>query len=197
MTAISASDVSKAKLELDRMRSSLSDWLRFRAMNDKVIAGQVKTNKPLSYARVVIEQNRDTAVEQKLASQLSVLLAECFPSARLPNPDLTVNPNAAVQLAQIAVSGNPPAALAAPESQGMTWLWPVLITGGLLLAVTTAIKTTADVAKQREEIACIEAGACTDYGFWIKAASIATLAYLAVHLGALDTIKDVFKRKRL
>lgn len=195
MTAISKDDVGKAKVALDRMKGSLAAWLSFRAKNDKVLAGQIKTSKPPAYARVVIQQNRDMAVEQRLATQLAVLLSESFPNASLPDSNIRTNPDAAVQLAKIAIAGNPPAALAAPESQGMTWLWPVLITGGLLLAVTTAIKTTADVAKRREEIACIEAGACTDYGFWLKAASVATLGYLAVHLGALDAIKQAFKRK--
>lgn len=33
-TAISTSDVNKAKAELARMRRSLSSWLKFRSMNE-------------------------------------------------------------------------------------------------------------------------------------------------------------------
>jgi hypothetical protein len=73
----------------------------------------------------------------------------------------------------------------------------VLIVGGLLLAVTTAVKTAADVAKEREHYACIQAGACTDYGFWLKWAGIGTLAYFAWNdMGVGDMVKGLLKKRR-
>jgi hypothetical protein len=72
------------------------------------------------------------------------------------------------------------------------WLWPVLIVGAVFLAVTQAISSAADVAKDHEEKACIQAGACTDYGFWLKAGGIAMLAWLAWNkLGG----REIFTRK--
>ncbi len=63
--------------------------------------------------------------------------------------------------------------------------------------VTTAIKTAADVAKDSEEKACIMAGACTDYGFWLKAGGVTALAWFAWReLGLGDTIKSLIKSKR-
>lgn len=73
----------------------------------------------------------------------------------------------------------------------------MLIVGGLLIAVTTAIKTAADVAKDSEEKACIQAGACTDYGFWLKAGGVTALVWFAWReLGVGDVVKSVVRSKR-
>lgn len=191
---VSSSDVHRAKVELDRMKQSLRGWLKYRTLNDAVAAGTAPTSKPRAYAREVVLQGRNWATEQKLAKQLHVLLTDSFPDAELPDPDVVANPQAAVQLALIAIDG-PGASVALPSPQGMVWLWPVLIVGGLLLAVTTAIKTEADVAKDKEEKACIQAGACTDYGFWLKAGGIAALAYVAWQMGVVEKIKGALKGK--
>jgi hypothetical protein len=191
---VSTSDVSRAKLELDRMKRSLQGWLKFRTLNDAVAAGTAPTKKPRAYAREVVTQNRDWATEQRLARQLYALLSDSFPDAKLPAPDITANPEAAVQLAMIAIDG-PSSSASSPTAQGFVWLWPVLIVGGLLLAVTTAIKTSADVAKDKEEKACIEAGACTDYGFWMKAGGIAALAWVAWQMGVGEHVKHALKGK--
>lgn len=113
-----------------------------------------------------------------------MLLSVLMRGQPLPDPDVAANAGAAVALAQIALQGG--TALSSPSATGSIWssaahpwLWPVLIVGGLLLVTTTAIKTAADVAKDREEKACIEAGACTDYGFWLRAGGVAALAWLA------------------
>jgi hypothetical protein len=179
-TAITTTNVDKAKAELARMRRSLSAWLKYRTLNDQVLSGALATKKPTAYAQMVIQQNRDYAAEQRLANQLHVLLENTMPDAQLPNPDLNGNANAAVQLAQLAINGSAPTS-SAPQSVGALapWFWPVLIVGALLLGVTIAISNAADVAKEKEHYACIEAGACTDYGFWLKAGGVVALAWFA------------------
>jgi hypothetical protein len=174
-TAISTTDVKKAAAELAAMRRSLTSWLKFRQINDSIGV-----------------QGRDLAAEQDLADKLAALLEVILPDAQLPSADLRQNPRAAVELAQIALSGNAPVRASGPSAQGAThpWLWPVLIVGGLLLTVTTAIRSAADVAKDAEEKACIRAGACTDYGFWLKAGGLVALTWFAwKELGLGDVIK--------
>jgi hypothetical protein len=199
--AITTTDVQKAALELGRMRRSLRSWLKVRALNDRVLAGTVaQIRTPLPYAQRVIAARRDMAAEQDLATKLAALLGEILPDALLPNADLTANPNGAVQLAQIAITGQVPVQAASPQaSAGFThpWLWPALIVGAVLLTITTAIKTAADVAKDQEEKACIEAGACTDYGFWLKAGGVLALAWFAWReLGVGDEVKKYVGRRR-
>jgi hypothetical protein len=189
---VSSSDVANAKAELDRMKRSLAGWLKYRQLNDAVVAGTAPTKKPRAFAAEVVTQSRDWGAEQRLAKQLYVLLSESFPSVKLPESDVTKNPQAAVQLATIAIHGPGPA-VASPQAQGMAWWWPAIVVGGLLLAVTTAIKSAADVAKEKEHIACIQAGACTDYGFWLKAGGIAALLYIAWHGGLGERVKKVLK----
>jgi hypothetical protein len=196
MTAITTQDVQRAAAELARMRGSLASWLKYRALNDQVTAGTAKVRRPLAYAQRVVAQ-RDMAIEQDLATKLSVLLAALMPGQTLPVADLSVNPAGAVQLAQVALAG--PSTLSSPSptggilsAGGHPWLWPVLIVGGLLLVTTTAISSAADVAKNQEQTACIEAGACTDYGFWLKAGGVLALAWFAWEkLG----VKHAFDRK--
>lgn len=175
MSTITKSDVAKAKAELGKMRGSLAAWLRYRKMNDEVAMGKRPSKLPANAALAWMSQERDWAAEQKLAIQLHTLLSELSPDAALPSPDVQANPQAAVQLATIAING--PTALARPEAQGFLFMWPVIIVGGLLLAVTTAIKSQADVAKEKEHYACIRAGACTDYGFWLKVGGVAAAGW--------------------
>ena len=180
--AITQKDVKKAAAELEAMRGSLRRWLSYRATNDRVLAGTAKLRKPVSYAQRVVATRRDMAAEQDLAQKLYELLSVTLPDVQLPNADVSANPNAAPQLAMIAITGQAPGT-AAPALSGVTashpWLWPVLIVGGLVIMVTTAIKSAADIAAQKEQDACIEAGACTDYGFFLKAGGIAALVWLA------------------
>lgn len=172
------------------MKRSLRRWLKYRQMNDANAAARG------------VRPVHDMRTEQDLAHKLSALLGTMFPSATLPNADLRSNPSGAVQLAQIALSGHVPAAPAgAPALSGVMsshpWLWPVLIVGGLLIAVTTAIKTAGDVAAQKEQDACIQSGACTDYGFWLKVGGIAMLAYVAWNqFGVRDMVKGALARRK-
>jgi len=192
-TAITTAEVQQAASELARMRGALASWLKYRTINDRVLAGTAQVRKPMPYAQRVVASRRDVAVEQDLANKLSALLGAIMPGQMLPSSDLSSNPQGAVELAQIALTGGAagPAATGGFATPG--WLsWPVLIVGGLLLVALTAIKSAADVAKDQEEKACIEVGACTDYGFWLKAGGVAVLAWLAWEkLG----IKHTFTRK--
>lgn len=189
--SITTAEVQRAAGELARMRSSLTGWLRYRSLNDQVMAGTAKVRRPLAVAQRMVAGARDMAAEQDLANKLHALLGVVMKGQSLPNADLRSNPMGAVQLAQIALAGGTqvsgPVATGGLGSMfgaaGHPWLWPVLIVGGLLLTVTTAIKTAADVAKDREEKACIQAGACTDYGFWLKAGGIVAIAWFAWHHG--------------
>ncbi len=200
MTApISTLEVQKAQSQLHQMRHSLGRWLKYRQILDEVAAGTRQTSKPQALAMQIAQSSRDWATEQKLANQLHVLLSEVMPDATIPEPDVTANPQAAVQLAQIAISGKPPVTAAAPIAQGGAsppWLWPVLIVGGLLLAVTTAISSMADVAKSKEEYACIQAGACTDYGFWLKVGGAALVGwFLWTQVGVGAKVKQIMGGK--
>ena len=195
---ITTTAVKNAAAELEKMKSSLRGWLKYREINDRVLAGQAQTKIPPGIAKKLVEQNRDPGVEGTLAARLHVLLTELMPGSALPNP---AAPGAAVALAKIALAGNTAAATSpAPmggvlSATGRPWLWPVLIVGGLLLAVTTAVKTAADVAKEREKYACIQSGACTDYGFWLKAGGITILAWFAwTQLGVGDAVKGAVRK---
>ena len=192
MTAmtVSRAEVARASHELAKMRRSLKGWLEYRAKNDAVMAGAAPAKRPYALA-----PSLDRSAEQPLADRLYALLSEVAPSARLPNPDLRANPNAAVELAKIALSGGD--AASGPIPQGAFPLsWPVLIVGGLLLAVTTAIHSYADLAKERERYACIQAGACTDYGFWLKAGGAVVIAWFVWEkVGVGERVKRIVRGK--
>jgi len=200
--SITTREVQVAAAELDKMRGSLSAWLKYRTLNDRVLAGTALVKKPMPYAQRVIASTRDMAVEQDLATKLHSLLEVVMSGQKLPDDDIRSNPDAAVQLAQIALMGG--RALSGPSATGNVasavghaWMWPVLIVGGLLVAVTTAIKTAADVAKDREEKACIEAGACTDYGFWLKAGGAIALGWFAwKEMGGRELVHSWAKKGR-
>lgn len=201
MNAITMTDVKRASNELASMRSSLMKWVKYRTLNDRVLDGTItKIRKPLPYAQRVVASQRDMATEQDLANKLSALLGEIMPEVRLPNADLRSNPQAAVQLAQIAISGRVPTQASSPQATGAiphAWMWPALIVGAVLLTITTAIKTAADVAKDREEKACIAAGACTDYGFWLKVGGVTALAWFAWReLGVGDHVRSMVGRRK-
>lgn len=196
--ATTTDNVRRAKHELDKMKSSLAKWLKYRAIVDQVAAGALQTTKPQSYASYVATTAQSQRNEQKLASQLSILLAQVYPDMTLPNADLAGNPAAAVQLAQIAL-GQPSAAVAGPAATaGMApWVLPVIIASALLIGITTAIKSSADVSMQAEHDACIEAGACTDYGMWMKWAAIVGLTWFAWEkMGVGERVKRSLKGGR-
>jgi hypothetical protein len=175
---ITKNQVSNAGAQLASMRRSLASWLKFRGINDQL--GIRPANRAAS--------------DLDLANKLHALLSELLPSSQLPNPS---SPGAAVALARLALTGEQAVMQANPSAMGSWYTsWPVLIVGGLLLAVTTAIKSAADVAKDSEEKACIRAGACTDYGFWLKAGGVAMLAFVAWQNGGRELVRGVMKKGR-
>lgn len=197
--AITTREVQTAADDLAKMRGSLSSWLRYRTLNDRVLAGTATVRKPLAYAQRVVSGARDMALEQDLATKLHALLEVVLPGQQLPDADLGMNPTGAVQLAQVALMGGavvstPPATGGLFTAGAHPWLWPVLIVGAVLITITTAIKTAADVAKDSEEKACIEAGACTDYGFWLKAGGILAVGWFAwTQMGGRELVRSVKK----
>jgi hypothetical protein len=206
-TVVSAASAGKAALELRRMKRTLEAWLRYRTTNDKVAAGQIPPRpflarpgaKPLGpglNARVLSTQ-RATG-EAALAADLHALLSEVFDSSALPSPDLRSDPDAAVKLAMIAISGRAPGEGSSPAAAGFVWLWPaVIVVGAVTWVITSAIRNRAEVEKERERYECIKAGACTDTGFWMKAAAIGGLAALAWwKLGLREKVMGIGGRRR-
>jgi len=164
---ITTATVRKAKAALLVMRASLGRWLNYRLTND-----QNGVSSTLASQRAI--------TEQRLATKLYSLLAEIFDPTTLPDPNLADNPDAAVQLAQIAISGQLPSEQTQPAAQGMSWLWPVVaIVGIVAFVIITQINDDADLAAQQEHDACIQSGACTDYGFWLKVGAVGVIAWLA------------------
>lgn len=204
---ITSQNAQQAKAELAKMRRSLARWLKFRGMNDKIASGQAGSlpspilrrpgSVPPAAAVMLLKLSRQRqATEADLAAQLYQLLAEVFDPQSLPNPDIAVNPGAAVQLANIAIAGQLPSANA-PTAQG-SWVWPVvIIVGAIAIVAMTAIKSSADNAQNAEEIACIEAGKCTDSGFWLKFGAIAVVGWIAWDkMGLGEAVTGAFKKRR-
>ncbi len=184
MAAITQTKIAAAQAELDLMRGTLARWLKYRSLNDQVLSGAlVPTKLPPAAARQLIVSTRSRAHEQQLANQLHALLERVLPNAPLPNPNVAQNPAAAAQLAAIAITGQAPVMQANPAAMGGFWgssyMWPVLIVGGVLIAVVTAIRSAAEVAMDAEEKACIQSGACTDYGFWLKVGGMVAIGWFA------------------
>ncbi len=172
---IKAKEISNAARELAKMRGSLRGWLKYRLINDEILSGKRATKKiPPGLAKKIILQSRDPEVEAGLAERLHVLLSEVMPDAKLPSP---LSENAAVALAMIAIHGSQQASQPVPTQGLVLPPWPVLVVAGVLILGVVAIQSYADVAKERERYACIRAGACTDYGFWLKAGGAVVLAW--------------------
>lgn len=179
-----------AQAELRRMRRALTRWLHFRGINDAVAAGQAasiptplfkrpgaKPVSPAAHALAIRDQRRTG--EAELAQKLYQLLSEVFDGQALPSPDLARDPNAAVALAQIAISGKLPGDAATPSAQGLaTWVWPVvIIVGAIAFVITTQIRSSAEREAERERYECIQAGKCTDTGFWLKAGAVVFIGW--------------------
>jgi hypothetical protein len=185
---ITKQTAQQAKVELNRMRSALVAWLKYRAINDAVASGQkvpaallkkpgAKPMPPQAMAlRLRVQRASD---EAKLAIHLHTLLGEVFDGATLPDPDLAKNPNAAVELAQIAIAGKLPSEASSPAAAGFIWMWPlVIVVGAIALVIMSKIRSDAEVAKEREHNECIASGACTDAGFWMKIGAVAFVGWL-------------------
>jgi hypothetical protein len=183
------------------MRNRLEDWLKFRTTLDEYAAGKRKGapawlrnpgSKPIPPGIIKSTLRRDRfPVEQDLAETLFALLVECgLDGSTLPQPNVSVDPDAAAKLAQIAVCAKTPTEK--PEAQGLGfpfWMLAIPI-AGVVLVLAQLIKSKADVAVETERLRCIESGACTDAGFWLKVGSIAVVAWLAwSKLGIREMVK--------
>jgi hypothetical protein len=185
---ITKAGAQQAKVELNRMRSALSAWLKYRAINDDVASGkrvpQAMLKKPGAkpmppQAMALRLRTQRLGDEATLATNLHTLLAEVFDGATLPDPDLKKNPNAAVELAKIAIAGKLPSEASSPAAAGFIWMWPlVIVVGAIALVVMSKIRSDAEVAKEREHNECVASGACTDSGFWLKVAAVGFIGWL-------------------
>ncbi len=172
---ITPAQAQQARAELARMKRSLERWLRFRAINDQT-ARELGTRRAFG-AGFWQARRLD---EQRIATRTYQLLSEIFDPQSLPSPDLRVNPNAAVELATIAIGGQLPGESTQATGLGFIWLWPaVIVIGAIAFVVAMKIRSDADTAQEREKIECIKSGKCTDYGFWLKAGGVAAVAWFA------------------
>lgn len=183
-----ASPVTKAKASesIKGMQKSLKRWLGYRnAMN--AAAGKMP-------AEAVAKLRRDRlATEQALANHLHGLLTECGASgSAIPTADVSADPDAAAKLAEIAILGKAPDGSTMPQATGFFWLLAIPV-AGVVLIVSQWIKGKADLAMEQERRRCIESGACTDEGFWLKWGAIAVLGWLAWDKFG---IREAVRRKR-
>ena len=179
---VTPAEKSKAEKRIKGMRRSLKGWLKARTRNDEIAMGKRKAKVPAHIFAKTLPLARDWKAEQQLAIQLDGLLAEFMDSARLPNPDISKDPNAAVKLAQIAVSGKLPVEANAPQAQSgfpAIFIWPiVLVVGMVMFTIMSKIGSDADVAKHKEEQISLRAGVITDSGFWMKFAAISVVGLI-------------------
>lgn len=191
---VTAEEKRKAEAELRGMKRSLKGWLKYRDRINAVATGRLKGKVPAHVARIMVERNRDWAREQTLALELYALLSEMMDPQRLPDPDLSKDPDAAAKLARIAIAGKVEGEGAA-EAQGVFWLWPAVVVVGLVMfAIVTKIRSDADVLKEQARMECIKAGACTDYGFWLKVGGMVMVGWFAWEkLGVGEKVKKALK----
>jgi hypothetical protein len=195
----------QAEVALKSMRSGLKEWLKFRQRMDKYTVGMVEAPKlfrhpgfkplPPDVVSATLRNDRYRE-EQDLAETLYHLLVECGadPSS-LPRPDVAMDPDAAVKLATIAIKGKTPSEAASPTAQGIVWFVLLIPVAGVVIVLSQLIKSKADVIKEKERLRCIEAGACTDTGFWLKLASVSVLGWLAWDkMGLREQYKKSFKK---
>lgn len=205
---ITNAEMSRARTELARMKRSLKGWLRYRRINDAVASGQpvkpplLRTpggRMPSAVAHAMVLSQARFADEQPLALELHTLLSEVFDPAKLPDPDIKKNPDAAVSLAQIAIGGKLPGEAPSADAAGaVPWMWPlVIVVGAIAFVISSSIRSKADVAKERERIECIKAGACTDTGFWLKIGAVAVVGWLVWdRMGLRERVTGVLKGKK-
>ena len=179
---ITLAEKTKAEKRIKEMRRSLQGWLKARKFNDEIAMGKRKAKVPADVFAKTLPLARDWKFEQQTAIQLHGLLSEFMDSSRLPNPDIAKDPNAAVKLAQIAVSGKLPVEASSPSPQGLLpliFVWPiVLVVGMVMFTIMSKISSDADVAKHKEEEISLRAGARTDSGFWMKMAAISVVGLI-------------------
>ena len=177
------------KNAIKAMQRTLKRWLRFRKANDDAALGHKKAKVPMGVAAQRVTSMRDWALEKNIAKNLYAMLSEFMDPSALPDPR---QPGAAVKLAEIVVAGKLPEDVG-PQATGLIWLWPVaIIAGSGAYAYSMKVQSDAEAAMHKEEIECRELGACTDYGFWLKLASVAFLGWFAWEkLGVKQKVKQL------
>ena len=172
----------QAKAELKRMRRTLRQWLKFRQMNDEMATGARKARAPAFLLAQTLDRDRDYEVEQKLAEDLFNLLSLVADPQTLPKPDVRLDPDVAVKLAQMVVTGQPAPEVAAPQAQGFVPILIMTVGAVLLLSITSIVSNRAEVAKERERQKCLREG---DFVAKILCADVSNiLMFAAVGYGA-------------
>ena len=181
-------DAATAGRAIRGMRRSLQGWLKRRRTMDAYVAGKRKAAglfrnpgaKPLPPGVAALNLQSDRfAAEQDLANTLYALLVEMgIDGSLLPQPNVAVDPDSAVKLAEVAIAGRLPTESSSPTSAGLWWLVAIPVAGAVLV-ISQLIASKADVAKEKERLRCVESGACTDTGFWLKFASIGIIGWIA------------------
>lgn len=192
MQTIAQVSPAQAKAKLEGMKRSLKGWLEYRQKVDAVASGKVPGKVAPQVLAAKLRADR-FAEEDALAGQLYQLLAQVIDPKRLPSPDVEQDPNAAAKLAVIAIVGGVEGDQPAPVAQGgIGTIWPLALIAGVALVIMHGISSAADVAKEKEKTRCIQSGACTDSGFWVKAAALVGIAYV----GYNSFVKPAGKARR-
>lgn len=177
----------RAVAALRQMRRGLRGWLKYRRRMDDYVRGEVEAPllfrraKPLPPAAVAATLRRDRLAEETdLAETLHALLVEtgCDASA-LPRPDVAADPDAAVKLAEVAIRGVCPEEVSSAQAQGIAWFVLAIPLGAAVLVLSQVISSKADVAMEKERLRCVQSGACTDAGFWLKWGAILVGGWVA------------------
>ncbi len=186
-----------AKRELAGMKRSLKGWLKYRRLNDEIASGKREARVPAKLAAQTLSRDRDYAGEQKLADDLYLLLSMVRSPKSLPSPDLSKDQNAAVKLARMAITGSPDKEeVSSPQPTGILPIIILTVGGVMLFTLTSFISNRAEVQKEKERLKCINDGGCTDFGFWLKVASVTVIGYFVWEkLGVGKRIKSVVKGK--
>jgi hypothetical protein len=179
---VTHAEKSKAEKRIKGMRRSLKGWLKARKVNDDAAMGKRKAKVPASIIAQTLPLARDWKMEQQIALQLHGLMSEFMDASRLPGADISKDPNAAIKLAQVAVSGKLPTESSKPQAQGLLpvlFIWPiVLVVGMVMFTIMSKISSDADVAKHKEEEISIRDGSRTDSGFWMKMAAVSVIGLI-------------------
>lgn len=203
MGADEAVDRRMAEVALKQMQGGLKGWLYYRKRMDDYVAGKVKPPalfrraKPLPPAVVGATLRRDRyASEQDLAETLYALLTECGADpGTLPAPNVQADPDAAAKLAQIVIAGKTPSEVPSAQAQGIVWFVLLIPVAGVVLVISQYIKSKAETEQEKERLRCVQAGACTDSGFWLKVGAISVVGWLAWDKFGLREAVEKGKRK--
>jgi hypothetical protein len=164
------------KPQIDKMRRSLVEWLKYRRLLDAAA-----DKNPTLKAQV--EKTRDWDGEHQLAERLYDILMKEVPEEKLPDPE---DKGAAVVLAQMALGHG-----AAPTGAIPTWLIAVGVGAVALIVVSGNI---ASGLAAKEKAACIAAGACQDDGGLLKMVALLGGAYLVWNaFGVGDAVRGTVK----